>query len=405
MRNLLIYSILLTTVIACKEDKLTPISKDGNAPRPVVAATVKSLPGGAQISYTLPDDPNLAYVRAEWEIQGVKREQKSSFYQRSLQVEGFGDTKEYPVKLYAVSYGEKNSAPLEVKIKPLPPSIDTVRRSLATIASFGGINTKFKNPDKANVMIGVLVWDDKQKEWKTVDNYYSAADSGAFSVRGLPAVEQKFGLYVRDRWHNRTDTFFVTHTPIPEVEIDKKTITDARKRNYPIPQRPPLPKSGARIQEPGNLSSWSFGNMLDGVISSGNGFHTTENKDVPIWMPIDLGKKVRLSRYKFWQRQGGFIYSHGNPHTWEIWGTNDPMNVDSWVLLDSRTLEKPSGSPLGDNKGIDEDAAAAGHEFELDINLPAVRYIAWKHIDNWAAIDGTVGFFHISELSIWGQIQ
>lgn len=405
MKQILMFTLLAaTTLYSCKEDQFSPISKDDAVPQQISNPVSVAMHGGAKISYTLPDDKNLAYVRAEYEVNGQKRETKSSFYQRSVTIEGFGNTNEYAVKLYSVSYAEKASAPVEIKIRPLEPAIDTVRRSLEIIESFGGINTRFKNPYNANIMIGVIRWDEGQKEWKDLDAHYTGLDSGKFSVRGQKAEPIKFGIFVRDRWNNFSDTLQVVKTPIYEEQLNKKGIKDGRGK-WSIPQREPLPKNGTAIVEPGNLSSWKFDQMFDDIIGN-NGFHTTENKEVPIWIPMDLGVKARLSRYKIWQRQSGYIYNHGNPHQWEIWGTNDPKDVNSWVLLDAQIMIKPSGRPaLNDNSNEDEEVAENGQEYEFPIDAPAVRYIAWKHIDSWASIEGFYGHFHLSEMTIWGQIK
>ncbi|MBO9153563.1 DUF5000 domain-containing lipoprotein [Chitinophaga sp. GCM10012297] len=404
MKKISAYLLLIAALAACKEEGASPLSKNGNAPQPISSPSFTPLPGAAKITYTLPDDQNLAYVRAEFEVNGEKRETKASFYKREVIVEGFGDVSERTVKLYSVSYAEQSSAPVEIKIKPLPPAIDTVFKSLAVRESFGGINTSYKNTFGGNIVIGVLVWNEHDNAWDHYDNYYTAADSGNFSVRGLPAVQAKFGLFVRDRWENHTDTMEVTLTPIYEEELDKKKITDGRKKNWAIPQLFPLPQSGKPIVEPGNLSSWPFGNMFDGN-TTGNGFHTSENKDQPIWIPIDLGVTARLSRYKLWQRPGGYAFSHGNPHQWEIWGTNTPKDVNSWVLLDARTMVKPSGLPLGEVTNEDNLVVTNGQEYEFPVNTPAVRYIAWKHIDSWASVQGMLGFFHVVEMTFWGQVQ
>jgi hypothetical protein len=68
-------------------------------------------------------------------------------------------------------------------------------------------------------------------------------------------------------------------------------------------------------------------------------------------------------------------------------------------------MVKPSGLPVGINSNEDNEAVNEGQEFDLPIGVPAVRYIAWKHIDNWGAIDGATGFLHMMELTVWGQKQ
>jgi hypothetical protein len=179
-----------------------------------------------------------------------------------------------------------------------------------------------------------------------------------------------------------------------------------RTAGTPIPQIPPLPASGKPIVHPGNSSNWPWIRLFDNLLGN-TGFHTSERMDMPFWLPIDLGKEVLLSRYKFWQRMhdnnSTYFYSHGNPHEWEIWGTNTPNDVNSWILLDHQVQVKPSGLPIGQVSNDDVSVARDGHEYEFPVGTKPVRYIAWKHIDSWAAIEGTTGFMHMSELKIWGQ--
>jgi hypothetical protein len=135
-------------------------------------------------------------------------------------------------------------------------------------------------------------------------------------------------------------------------------------------------------------------------------FHTKEKFDQPIWVPIDLGVKATLSRFKIWQRSGSsYNFNHGNPHRWEIWGTNDITKSSAWIKLGEYEMIKPSNLPPGQNSNDDNEAVLNGQEYDLPIGSPAVRYIAWKHIDGWGSIQGETGFLHMMELTIWGQKQ
>ncbi len=388
---------------ACKPDAVAPINDDGSAPGPVKNVQVQNISGGAQLSFSLPDAANLLYVKAVYDIKGGKMEARSSFYKNNLTVEGYGDTKEHEVLVYAVSRSEKVSAPVKVTIKPLTPAVINIRNSLTVAETFGGIFVGFKNPDKANVVVKVMI-EDSAKNWVTINNFYTSLDSGKFSTRGLLPVQRKFGIFVKDRWENVSDTLVVLKTPVYEEELDKTKWADMRKKNYPIPQIGDLPNSGLPIVEPVDYSSsYPAKNLWDN--NTGSMFHTKEKYDLPFWFPIDLGVKAVLSRYKIWQRTGTFTFNHGNPHKWEIWGTNDLTKANSWVKLTTQIMEKPSGSPVGTNTNDDTDAATNGQEFDFPVGIPAVRYIAWKHIDSWGSIDGYTGHLHLMELSIWGQKQ
>lgn len=399
-----IHFILLVTLLiiiaACKEEILGPAG-DGNAPGAVINPQVQNLPGAARITYTLPNDPNLLYVKAIYDINGTKMEERASYFNNNLTVQGFGDTREREVMLYAVSRNEKESEAVTVRVNPLPPAIEDILRSLVVINAFGGINVAYENVYKAKVVIEVLL--DSAGEWQSLDAEYTELEAGDFSVRGMPPVERTFGLFVRDRWDNHSDTLVIKRTPVPEELLDKPTY---RRNAWPIPQRAPLPASGLAMVTPGNLGSWPFDEMFNDVISSGDGFHTNERQDQPIWLPFDLGATTKLSRFKIWQRQSGYIYNHGNPHRWELWGTNTPTDTSSWVLLGSYLMLKPSG---GDSPGAetsqDADVAAEGQEYDFLVSAPAVRYVAWKNIDSWGNIGGEKGFFHLTEMKIWGQRQ
>lgn len=402
--NMLLWVLILIGIgFHCQKDQNAPIDKAGAAPGAVKNPIVKNLPGGAEITYTLPSDENLLYVKAEYEVNGVKKDAKASFFKKSLVIDGYGDTLEHKVTLYAVSRGEVKSTPVEVTIRPLTPSLIKVRKSLLTETSFGGFTVKFKNEDLASVVIVAMLWDSTQLEWKQIDADYTSMGEGVFKVRGLESRMQSFGVFVKDRWGNLSDTLKFGLVPIYEIQLDHSKFADIRKK-YPIPQISPLPTSGKPMAEAIDYSgSYPMKNLYDGNTSSM--FHTKQNLDQPIWIPIDLGVEARLSRYKLWQRTGSFYYSHGNPHEWEIWGTNTPQDVNSWVRLDHEVMIKPSGLPVGQNSNEDITVADAGQEYDFPENTPAVRYIAWKNVDCWGAIQGQTGFFHLFELSFWGQIQ
>lgn len=391
---------LLITIAACKEEVLGPTG-DGNAPGAITNPQVQNLPGAARITYTLPKDPNLLYVKAVYDVNGKQMEERASYFNNNITVQGFGDTREREVVLYAVSRNEKASEPLTVKVTPLPPAIEDIYNSLVVINAFGGINVSYKNIYKAKVVIEVLL--DSAGEWLSLDAEYTELEAGDFSVRGMPAVERTFGIFVRDRWNNRSDTLVVKRTPVPEELLPAPTY---RRNAWPIPQRAPLPASGSPMVTPANLGSWPFDEMFNDVISSGDGFHTNERLDQPIWLPFDLGRVTKLSRFKIWQRQGGYIYDHGNPHRWELWGTNTPTDTSSWVLLGSYLMLKPSGgdAPVAQTSQ-DADVAAEGQEYDFLVSAPPVRYVAWKNIDSWANIGGEKGHFHLTEMKIWGQRQ
>jgi hypothetical protein len=97
----------LLAVNACKQEPLAPVEKDSVAPGQVTSVMVENLNGAAKISYKLPGDADLLYVKAQYTTkQGVMRETKVSRFNSNLTVVGFGDTSAYKVTLYAVDKSE-----------------------------------------------------------------------------------------------------------------------------------------------------------------------------------------------------------------------------------------------------------------------------------------------------------
>lgn len=415
IKKLFLATLLAICFAACKEEFKKPTSADGDAPGPVKDISIEGMPGGAKISYTLPDDANLLYVKAIYERNGSKVESKASYFRNYIVVEGLGDTRERDVTLYTVSRGEKESNPVTVKIAPLPPAIHDVVSTLDIVPSYGGLRVSFTNSASTpqapnNIVIQVDIWDPIKEEWNELDAHYTGLLSGRFAIRGLPAVERKFGFYVRDTWGNKSDKIERILTPLPEQLLDGTKFEFKANHGWPIPQLPPFRADGLPIVTESNTGSNTFSKLFDDItFDQGNTFHTGERKPLPIWQPFDMKVRAQISRYIIWQRMHtnnkDYFYNHGNPHEWELWGTNTPTDVNSWVLLDKQIMVKPSDLPLGQLTNDDIEIAKAGHEYELPLDSPPVRYVAFKIIDNWASIQGVTGFVHMSELKFYGQIK
>src|SRR5690606_27495008 len=98
----LVLSAYLLPFSSCEPvDLRNPLENDSKAPGVLTNIEVENLPGGATISYALPDDKDILYVVADYEIRkGVAYDVKSSYYNNSVTVSGFGTTDEYAVNLY-----------------------------------------------------------------------------------------------------------------------------------------------------------------------------------------------------------------------------------------------------------------------------------------------------------------
>ncbi len=389
----IITSLLLASLwSSCtKEGRIDHL--DPRAPAPALISNVKveELPGGAIITYKIPQDPNLSYVKAVYEIQpGTFREAKASYYTDTLKLVGFGDTLNHEVKLYSVGKNEKESSPISIQVTPLTPPVRTVFSTLTLDATFGGVQITFQNSSQANLAIEVMVDSTGQNTWAPVTTFYTGALQGAFSARGFDTTSRRFAVFVRDRWNNKSDTLIKSLSPIYEELIPKNTWSALH-----------LPTDTWQYAE-----SFTLEHLWDNNIQGYGGIFASTNASVlPQWFTIDLGKKVVISRVVEHQMFSDHLYAGSAVKKFELWGSNDP-NPDGgwtrWQLLGTFNSFKPSGLPMG--KITDEDRNYAwlhGEDFAFDHLLPAVRYIRWKSLETY----GSSGQVVIAEIDLWGQVK
>ncbi|QEC42610.1 DUF5000 domain-containing lipoprotein [Pseudobacter ginsenosidimutans] len=389
-KNIMLLLLVALTVFACKEELIGPPGGDGKGPGPVSNVSVENLPGAAKLTYTLPSDPDLMYVVAEFSPRtNSNRDVKSSFYNNSLVVDGFGESKPFEVRLYAVDKEEKRSEPVIVTVNPATPPIQKVYASVELKEDFGGLNVRFKNPDGGNIVFSVMK-KNSGSEFQEIQKYYTKDTAGTFSVRGMPSEPVTFGVVLRDRWDNHSDTLTADLTPIYEVQVPDNTIT--------------LKKMTGDVFTP--RSPWKWEWIWDGIIEhTANKFLVTQvGTGMPQSFTMDLGKTYKLSRYKYWQRTDASYYAQG-PQYWELYGSNDP-NPDgsfdaSWVKLLSCEHVKPSGLPPGENTAEDLEKLKAGLEFNFPLDAPPCRYIRWKTLSSWAGTDFQV----LGDIIVYGNDQ
>lgn len=392
-KQIYFFAALLITILwyGCKkEGRIDHL--DDNAPAPTQIASVSQVatPGGAILTYKLPKDPNLSYVKAIYEIQpGVFREAKSSIYTDTISIVGYGDTLSHEVKLYSVGKNEKLSPPVSITINPLTPPVKSVFRELTLLASFGGVKVLFKNSLQANIAIVLMMDSTGLDDWAPVSTFYTKALEGSFSARGYDSTERRFAVFVRDRWHNISDTLMKQLKPLYEMEIPKDKF-----RSVHLP--------GDQWQNTENLT---MEKAWDGLLDWNSSFASTNASKIPHWFTIDLGQKVMLSRMKEHQFPNDHLYRGSAVKAFEIWGSNAPDADGGWTqwqLFGSFKSFKPSGLPLGT---LNNDDINYGHfmgeDFDFENVIPAVRYIRFKTTESYSS----AGQVTISELTFWGQIQ
>jgi hypothetical protein len=380
---------------------------DSPAPAPVTVREVENTYGGAIIRYTIPNDKNLLGVKAVYERNGETVETKASLYSDSLIVEGYGDTKNHNVTLYSTGRNEKLSTPVPVQVNPLTPVVHSVQVQMAT--AFGGVSFAFDNPSKASLAFELLTIDSTGL-WKPLQTFYAGAASGRFSYRGLDNTEQTFGVYVRDRWLNKSDTLIATLTPWEEIEIPKDKFTNAK-----LPTDSWSPAEG--------LAAYNLEWVWDGKLSPsgwGNVFASTGSSPIPQHFTISVGHKISLSRLKIYCRDQYDQYNGNFPRIFEVWGSDNPPadgSYDNWHLLGRWEIFKPSGYGAGNAVGPisseDKDYISKGGDYELEPSdeIPdpyqTITHIRFRTVATFGTYltAATTSISCIAELTFFGQLK
>jgi hypothetical protein len=391
--KLLLWILALAAGIgACKKmDDLGPLENNGTPPAPVSNGKVENLKGEARITYTLPGDEDLLYVKAVYEIRpGVKREAKASFYTNNLLVDGFKDTSVTEVSLYAVNRSEVASEPYKVTVKPLMPAYLSSFDSLKVAATFGGINIQTANPDAKPLSIIVLL-KDQHGQWSQYGAVYSSLKAINQSLRGMDTTKKSFAFYIRDQFQNQSDTLFANLSPLYETLIPKSGFTE-----YPMT---------------GDLAVNAYGrqmrNLWDGVYNGWGSaicsYETITDTTNGVWFTFDMGVTAQLSRFTWWHYPDPRYFENASMKVYELWGSNNPSPGGGWAgwtkLVECRE-KKPSGLPYGTENSDDVAAGQAGSGWEIPITAPPVRYIRVRHRYNWSGLRQTLTG---CEISIYGK--
>lgn len=386
----LLLTCMAVTVWGCKEDKLEPLEKSTTKPGVVTNITATSGPGYAILNYTPPSDKDLLYVKAVYQLaSGRMMEVKSSYYGNTLKVEGFGDTEEHEVQVYAVNRSEITSDPALIKVKPLENPIWGVFRSMKMLTDFGGLKLTAANPSTAEIAFEVMV-ESKGKYLPSAKNIYTSAAEVDQAIRGFDTLSYNFAVTVRDRWLNYSDTLYTTIKPLFETAIPKSGY-----KGVTLPTDVGLHASTplAGLWD-GDTNGWPR------VLMTSSAVLTTQ------WFTFDIGKLSTLSRIVIWDYpeylNGRTYFYGGNLLDFEVWGSDNPPadgSFNNWVKLGTFKSKKPSNLPYGVNNNDDITIGAAGLNYTFDLGTPKVRYLRIKSLKNW---QGTT-FMAIGELQVYGD--
>ena len=393
MKN--VFYVLILLVYGCSEESHQAFGSDNDPPGKVTITSIENVAGGAIIKFTPPSDEDLLYIIGKYENEkGEKKQVIVSAYIDSLNINGFGKIGIFDVEVSAFDLGNNQSEIEIVEISPLEAPIHEILKSIDGIQDFGGINISYENPSGANVSLNMSVVNDSGKlEFK--ESFYTSQKNSSYSFRGYDPVATTFVIYVEDQWGNQTETKSFEITPLKDVFIEKSF--------------------WSVVQMPGDESFSEYGfsanQIWDGSWSNQWNCGHTNFLSLPHQLTLDLGQRVKLNRFKLYQRGGSELYKHGNPKIFEIYGRENLDNLpiydpskpgDGWILLGKFESFKPSGLPPGSNTEEDYLFQDNGEDFvfEFESQSREIRYIRLINIESWNNQMVTV----IGELSFWGGV-
>lgn len=387
-----ILSFVFLLLWSCESDK----AGDNSPPGVLTVLEVTPTNGGAFISYVLPADNDILYVRADYTNgKGEHVFRSVSKHVNEIEVSGFLLEEDVTISLSVVDENENFSNAVELVVRPLKSFIYLVQESIAIEPDLGGVQISWENIEEKTVFVYLHIVDGGEEEIRILSS--SKANENMF-VRGLEAKELAFSTKVEDFDGNITSLAEEGYyTPLFEEKIEKSSWTLVNN-----------------LSIDGNAYEGATVNFWDDVVdtfetNADNSYFIINRNDNggvlrwPLDIVIDLNKKVKINRFKIWQRaywyngpgDKPYYYQEENLKKFEIYVGNDKAE---WELLGSFEIENPRDSS-GEIAQEKLDEAAAGHDFSLDQISPEFRYLKFSIISNF----GSDSFCHGSEITLFGR--
>jgi hypothetical protein len=326
----------------CTEVKDWSDPKDDVPPGAVTIVGVDNINGGAVIRYALPADPDLLGAKAVYSFAESEETMEVFSTTDSIVLEGYADTLEHTVLLYAVDKSGNLSQSTPAIIHPKTPPVEIVRKTLTLYAVFGGVRAVWENPLKKPIAISLYTVDSIGNR-ELYERHYSSIEQGGYTFRELPDTEQSFQLEVRDRWEHFAAPLDTVLTPLTETEILGKVDNVLVWKLYDEPNAvyrgDILNSNAANTASRNNLAI-----LCDGITwsdASGGYWYYRYYQEkyyipslpasnvylYPCYFTIDMGVPAKYSRFAYWSRPRNPVYSAWVWYELELWGTNSaPKN-------------------------------------------------------------------------------
>lgn len=412
--DIMTLSVAAVLTMSCDERE----AGDTTAPGQITNVSFTPTYGGGYFKYDIPEDDDFLYVRADYVIDsGTEVSKTASTYVDSLFIEGFGQSKEYEVKLFSVDRNENASAPVVMKVTPLESNTNMVAGTIKVRPGFSAVIAEWTNELESNIEVFVKL-DDGNKTVEKVTSSNSA--KGYFLIQNLMNTEYNVSVYTRDQYGNVSAEIDCGKlSPLKDGKIDKSRWSFLANQylygshwNYdsdPNPEKQtPYPEymgsftKDSLMNAPASAYEGRIEKFWDDILFTRNpenlNIFNTGQWGYPYSYFIDLGRFVRGSRVRYHQRTND-AYGNENVQEFQVWISDDKNPADGigdWELVSTYKIIKPADQYEADLE------AEAGHEFilypsETKYTKP-FRYLRFKAIRGFTDRMVSVG----SEITLYG---
>ena len=391
-RNFLsLFLITFLVLLGCNENE----NQDSTPPGSLTIESVTPTNGGGILTYSLPNDSDILFVRAEYTNSlGTDVYRVSSSHNNSIEIDGLNQNTPISVRLFVIDENENISEPTDIEFTPLPSFIYLVQESISISPTLGGVNIEWENIAEKTVYVHLHIVNAGEEEIRILS---SDKEFENISVRGLESVEMTFLTKVEDFDGNITDLEEkATISPLFEEMIDKSTWTLM-----------------SQLSVDGNAWEGETDNFWDDIVDTAE--TNADNSYFIIWrdanggvlnwpldIVINLNKNVKIHRLKVWQRAFWYngptgipyYYQEENIRSFDLYASE---NSQDWTLLGQYDI----GDPSDQDGNIPQDfidAAANGHDFDLEGVSDKFRYLKFSITSNY----GSDTYVHGSEITLWG---
>ena len=381
---------IFAAIISCSDHEDLETSPPG------ILSNVSVTPtnGGGIISYTLPSDDDILYIKAVYiNSQGAEVFRVSSKHNTSVEITGLSQLTPVKVKLFVVDVNENISETVAIDFTPLESFIFLVQESIQITPDLGGVKITWENIASKTVFVYVHILEGADENIRILSS--NNAQESIF-IRGLAPSEISISTKIEDFDGNITELEEKgTYTPLFEEKIDKSTWTLVSGQSI-----------NGNAYEGKTVNFWD--DEVDTVETDADNSYFIATRDnnggslnFPLDIVIDLNKNVKIQRFIVWQRaywyQGGGVtyhYQEENIKSFNLYASSD---AQTWSLLGEFDIGDPRNG-AGEIPGTAFQEAIDGHEFSLENTSEVFRYLKFQITSNYGSTQITVG----SEITLFG---